>query len=287
MGQTVYGDLLFLINFSMDFLCFYIVCRVRHRPLRLFRVAAASALGGAYAVAALFINCPSSFALFIDIASMLFICAIALGRSSLAINTLVYGGVAAVLGGVMTALYSLLNRIWADKGYSAESDGLSVWMFALLAIAGALITLIGGRRMRVRITSVSAEVVVTTERGSVSMCGFTDSGNLLTDPLCGRAVILCELDAVRHIFADELCAVWEQGSLTTASELEPKLAAALRFIPADGALSGDSAVLAAVKPRSVRIICGGKSADVDVLLAPLPRRLSAGEARAIIPAGLI
>ena len=287
MGQTVYGDLLFLINFSMDFLCFYIACRVRHRPLRLFRTAVASALGGAYAVAALFISCPDALALIIDLAGVVLICAVAMGREGLIVNTLLYGGVSAILGGIMTALYSFFNRIWADRGYSADSDGLSVWTFALLAAAGAVITLIGGRRMRTRITSVSAEVVVTTERGSVSMRGFTDSGNLLTDPLCGRAVILCELEAVRHVFADELCAVWENGSLAAASELEPELAASIRFIPADGALLGDSTVLAAVKPRSVKIICADKSAEVDVLLAPLPRRLSAGEARAIIPAGLI
>jgi sigma-E processing peptidase SpoIIGA len=287
MGQTVYGDLLFLINFSMDFLCFYIVCRVRHRPLRLFRTAAASALGGAFAVAALFISCPDALALLIDLAWVVLICAIAIGGEGLVVNTLLYGGVSAILGGIMTALYSFFNRIWADRGYSAESDGLSVWSFALLAVAGALITLIGGRRMRMRIASVNAEVVVTTDRGSVSMRGFTDSGNLLTDPLCGRAVILCELDAVRSVFSEELCAVWENCTLAAASELAPELAAALRFIPADGALSGDRAVLAAVKPRSVKIICGEKSAEVDVLLAPQPRRLSAGEARAIIPAGLI
>jgi hypothetical protein len=141
-----------------------------------------------------------------------------MGREGLVVNTLIYGGVSAILGGIMTALYSFFNRIWADRGYSAESDGLSVWSFALLAVAGALITLIGGRRMRMRIASVNAEVVVTTDRGSVSMRGFTDSGNLLTDPLCGRAVILCELDAVRPVFAEELCAVAHREYTTAYAE---------------------------------------------------------------------
>ena len=37
MGETVYADVLFIINFSMDFLCFYICSRVLGYPLRLAR----------------------------------------------------------------------------------------------------------------------------------------------------------------------------------------------------------------------------------------------------------
>ena len=56
VGQTVYADVLFLINFSMDFLVFYICARLSGRRLYPFRSALASALGGAYGVASLFIN---------------------------------------------------------------------------------------------------------------------------------------------------------------------------------------------------------------------------------------
>jgi hypothetical protein len=218
---------------------------------------------------------------------MAFICVVAMRKESILKNTLLYCGVSAVLGGIMTALYSLLNRVCAEGGYVADSDGLSVWTFALLAAASAAATLVGGGRMRMRVATGSAEVIVTTERGSVSMRGFTDSGNLLIDPLGGRAVILCELDAVRPIFSEELCEVWESGNISSAASLAPELASALRFVPADGALAGNSAVLAAVRPNSVRILQDEKSVEADVLLAPLPRRLSAGTAKAILPAGLI
>ncbi len=287
MGQTVYGDLLFVINFSMDFLCFYIVCHLSRIRLHLLRAAIASAFGGIYAVAALLVDCTGVLALAIDLSVMVLICAVALGRESILANTLLYGAISAILGGSMTALYSIFNRICADRGYGADSDGLSVWTFALLAAAGAAATLVGGRRMRMRVATGRAEVIVTTERGSVSMRGFTDSGNLLIDPLGGRAVILCELEAVRSIFSEELCAIWESGNISSAASLAPELAAMLRFVPADGALIGDSTVLAAVRPKSVRILQDEKSVEADVLLAPLPRRLSAGEAKAILPAGLI
>jgi MFS family permease len=52
----VYADVFFLVNFSMDFLCFYLCARLLHRPLSLWRGMLASALGGIYAVAALFLT---------------------------------------------------------------------------------------------------------------------------------------------------------------------------------------------------------------------------------------
>ena len=45
MGGEVYADLLFLVNFSMDFLGFYLCARLLHRPLSLWRGVLASALG--------------------------------------------------------------------------------------------------------------------------------------------------------------------------------------------------------------------------------------------------
>ena len=35
MEQEVYGDLLFCVNFSMDFLCFYLTAKLLHRRLPL------------------------------------------------------------------------------------------------------------------------------------------------------------------------------------------------------------------------------------------------------------
>ena len=49
MQIDVYADVLFLINFSMDYLCLYITARVLHRKMTLWRILSASALGGIYA----------------------------------------------------------------------------------------------------------------------------------------------------------------------------------------------------------------------------------------------
>ena len=46
MGQTVYVDLYFLINFSMDFLCFFLTAKLLDRRLGIGRGLIGAALGG-------------------------------------------------------------------------------------------------------------------------------------------------------------------------------------------------------------------------------------------------
>ena len=55
-GQTVYvvyADILFFINFCIDFICLYLSAKLCACPAGIARTALASALGGLYAIAAL------------------------------------------------------------------------------------------------------------------------------------------------------------------------------------------------------------------------------------------
>ena len=77
MGNEVYADLLFLVNFSMDFLCFYFLCLLLHKRLPVLRVCVASALGGAYSVASLFINSGAHLRFGLDVSVPVLMCIIA------------------------------------------------------------------------------------------------------------------------------------------------------------------------------------------------------------------
>ena len=72
--MVVYGDLLFLINFSMDFLCFYISCRLLHKKLPTLRACLSAFVGGIYSVASLFIVTNAKLAIVMDIAVLVFMC---------------------------------------------------------------------------------------------------------------------------------------------------------------------------------------------------------------------
>ena len=72
-GVTVYGDVLFLINFSMDFLLLFSTSKIMHLRPSAKRLVISSVLGGAYGVAALFIG-SAALTLVCNTAAALFMC---------------------------------------------------------------------------------------------------------------------------------------------------------------------------------------------------------------------
>ena len=298
MGETVYADILFFINFSMDFLCFYICSRVLGRRLHVLRATVASVIGGAYSVAMLFFDPGGSAEILLDIGVLLIMCAVAQpnGKNSLAGEfggAAMYAGISAALGGFMTAVYSLANRLGLSGDAAAPGSGdvggeMSAWVFALLAASGAAAAVIGGRRLRLRSSGDRFSVTVSMGGKNASFDGMTDSGNLLSDPLSGRRVMICELSAVDGLLDPATAAmIRSAGPGATGTRLSPEAAAKLRFIPASGAL-GDG-LLCALMPERVTLtdVKGEKSRDADLLVAPVPRRLSANGCRALLPPGLM
>lgn len=292
MGQTVYADVLFLINFSMDFLVFYICARLSRRRLNPIRSALAAAIGGAYGVAALFLPEDGILTILCDLLSLLVICMTAfysrrerfrdlIGRCAL------FAGVSAILGGIMTALYSALNRSGLAVLEGETGDDISVWIFALLAAAGGAAAFAGGKRMRRLASAKQSDIIISFDSNTVKVRAMTDTGNLLSDPLSGRGVALCELEAVRSIFPPELVEFWHSGDISASMSLPEEYASRLRFIPAKGALGGKTSLLVAISPDSLTVMSDNSNIDADILIAPVPQKLSAGESRALLPPGII
>ena len=154
MGQTVYGDLLFLINFSMDYLCCYITAKLLHRNFPRIRALLASAVGGIYAVAILFSGFVPPLELVCDIVAGILMCiAVFAGKKTgfwkFMLCSLTYVGVSAALAGLMTAMFNLLNSLGLPLGSLEQSgDGMPVWLFAILAAVSGAATLAGGKFFR-------------------------------------------------------------------------------------------------------------------------------------------
>ncbi len=290
MGQTVYADVLFLINFSMDFLVLYICARLAGRRLYPLRSALAAALGGAYGVASLFIEADPVAVFLCDALSLILICAIAFASKSIRPadffgRCILFALISSVLGGIMTALSSMLERSGLASLDYESGDDISVWIFAMLAAAGGAAAFVGGKRMKRLASSKHADVIITFNGKSVTLRAMTDTGNMLTDPLSGRAVAICELDSVSSLFSPEMIGYWKSRDLSV--NIEKEFASRLRFIPAKGALGDKTSLLAAIEPDLVTVINGKGKVDADVLLAPVPYNLSAGESRVLLPPGLV
>lgn len=290
VGQTVYADVLFLINFSMDFLVFYICARLAGRRLYPFRSALASALGGAYGVASLFIDANGFVTSACDVAALIVICCVAFASRRMRLRDffgrcILFALISSILGGIMTALSSMLERSGLVSLEYESGDDISIWIFALIAAAGGAAAFVGGKRMKRIAAAKSADVEIKMNGKSIVIRAMTDTGNMLTDPLSGRAVALCELKAIEKLFPAEMINYLRSGELS--SGICTEIASKIRFIPARGALGGKTSLLAAVEPDAVTVINDKGKRDADILLAPVPYNLSAGESRVLLPPGFV
>ena len=256
MEAEVYIDLYFLVNAGMDFLCLMLTAVILHRRPRAWRVTAGAILGGLYACAALLSGASAGVGILLDLLVAGGLCAVTFGRKRLLRAVGVQLLISALLGGIMTLLFSLLNRMELPLE-GADGDGISVWIFALLAALSGLFTLRGGRLLggARRQRTVRVRAVLFGEK--VELLALVDSGNLLRDPVSGRGVIV----ASREVLLPHLPRELTEEGLTVSH----RLATRLRLIPMRTA-SGEG-LLRAVLPDSLTVIEGDREEPCDYLVA--------------------
>lgn len=292
MGNDVYADLLFLVNFSMDFLCFYLCARLLRRPLSLWRGVLASTLGGVYAVAVLFLTVGKVPAFFLDVAVCFALCAIAMmGKQerfrSLARLTALYLLISVLLGGILTALYAQLNRIpgLTDR---VEEDGISTWLFFGLSLVSAVLTALWGRCFKRTTQKVSVTVTIEADGHRAELDGMCDSGNLLRDPISGKCVIPAEISRLEGVFSPALMQAAASHSVSEqAAKLSGEYAKKVRLIPAHTA-TGERMLLA-VSPDRIYIRETGSEEvrEVSALIAPVKLTGKQDGIAALVPSELM
>lgn len=287
METTVYGDILFLVNFCMDFQSFFLTAKLLHRRFHGGRAALFSALGAVYACAALFTGISGIPAFLLDLGVCFLMCAgtfaeRGVGFSAVWLPFALYFGVSFALGGAMSGLSALLSHISLPLG--AQSD-LSFGAFLLLAAAGGVSTWVWGRFHRARVRGKPAALSVELAGRRAAFSCTVDTGNLLRDPVGGRPVALVSPAGAEKIFPPEFLAVATSGDPAGLARLPLNLAGKVRLIPAKTATG--RGILFALSPDAATLDTGRGAAGVELLLAPslngtedfevlLPAELAAG-----------
>ena len=287
MEKTVYIDLLFLINCSMDFLCFYIAAGIISVRLNIPRTVAASVLGGIYAVLALFISVNAPFTVVIDIVMCIIMCAIAFKKEQgLIFSSLVYFSVSMALGGFMTALFNLLNRMGFNKLIVEEGqeDGISVWLFAMLALLGGLFTSLGGKFFKRRSAIKSVSVSIEHKNRKKVLSALVDSGNLLCEPISGRACIVVDIDAVADIIPNEVLEIAKSERICRFDNVSPRILKNIRLVPTHTA-TGEK-MLVGFRADCVTLNTPERSYNSDAYLV-LSNIDNSLDQRALVPAQLL
>jgi len=271
--QDVYADLLFLVNFSMDYLCLWLTARLQSRRVVPWRMLLGAALGGVYAVVALFIDVSTVFSYVLDAAACVVLCAVGLrlkreSRKSFLRVCATFFGFSLLLGGMMTALYALLGR-YDHLLEGVQEEGLSAWLFLLLSFLCTALSAIWEKRIRATLGVRKVTLRLTEGEKSIVLTGIRDTGNLLRDPLSGKAVVPVDLQALASFLPSPLIeAVNRQDAAQALAALPVEFANRTRVVPANTALG--SGLLFCIKPQAAYLVGKQGEKPMDVWLAPLP-----------------
>ncbi len=238
MKQVIYGDVYFLINFSMDFLALYLTAKLRHRPEKTWRLAAGASLGGLYATLALVIIPPALDAP-LTLAFPFPLTAVAFGFSgffTLLKDAAAFFAISFAMGGVMTAAYYLAARFLASREIyingSVETlySDLPLWLLALTAALAALISYLWAKHCKKAASRRTVSLVIGDRGHELTLSAMCDSGNLLEEPIGHLPVIVLGKEAMLSLLPPSLSRAFFDKDLA-AERVDPRYLTRLRFIP--------------------------------------------------------
>lgn len=203
---VIYLDTLFLLNGIMDYLLLLCSARLAGEELHRLRMAVGGILGGIYAAAAVLPGLEFLLHPLCKLASAVLIVVVGLGKSRrLLRQTIIFFSLACAFGGGVLAI-ALLGGRGMSLGGGVIYSGMDI-KTVLLSAAGcyALITLSMSRLGRH--TTAEGELVEIWMRlfdKEVNFTALVDTGNTLTDPLSGKAVVVAEAERLKNLLPEEL-----------------------------------------------------------------------------------
>ncbi len=191
------------------------------------------------------------------------------------------------MGGSMTAIFNLLNRMGFSGAVIEESekDGPEVWLIALLAGVSAVITLLGGRFFKKSASVRFVELAFSYRNKETSLRAFVDTGNKLCDPISGKACIVVDAAELKGRLPDELLSAALDKNVSHVAMLDREILKDTRLIPAHSAMG--KGMLIALRPESVYIDTGKRRYEVDAMIALGELGGRRSDERALVPIELI
>ena len=235
--KVLYADILFFINFCMDFFALYLTAKILRVRYRIPFLILSSAVGGVYSVIAVIYSGNGVVGYIIDAMAAFVLTYIAFlgikSRKTYIKITAVFYLSSFLLGGIITVLYRLLNEVVKTSDIT-DSDGvLKAIIFILLGTISAVCINISNRILHDAVKSKSVLLKFTLDGKKATVEALVDSGNLLVDPISGRQVIIVSLEAVEAILPFDIRRIIKSDCLDV-SDISPKSAKRIRLIPARG-----------------------------------------------------
>ncbi|WP_438433424.1 sigma-E processing peptidase SpoIIGA [Gorillibacterium sp. sgz500922] len=263
--MVVYVDLLFLINLLIDGALLLVTAWTLKTVYRLWRIAAAAALGALYVVLLFFPNPSFLFSFGAKALVSLAMLAIAFGYGGLGrylrhlgafylVNFAVAGGIFALSYLLMSSDGLMAGILFSRLGGMPFSSGLLgvllccfLWLFYRLFQSS---------RTRQQLSARLAEVRIELGGHAYSCAGLVDTGNQLYDPLTRTPVMIIEAaewkDVIPETWIKQIRSSEADRIITAIGEGDYPFQDRLRLVPYRGVNRGTQFLLA-LKPDLVTV----------------------------------
>ena len=277
-GEVIYGDVYFIINFSMDFLVLFSTSKIMHVKAGGVRTALAASFGGAYSIGALFID-NAALSILSGTAASLLMCLIAYPKMKGLLffkTAALFYGLSILLGGGVTASYILLCKL--GRGINLNSDvaprlsDISLATFLILGAVSFAASYVTGRIFGRQSEKKTCDVTVINDGVTVILRCLSDSGALIREPASGDPVIIVRFEKIAPCLHGDLLEALGDETLS-------KTAGKMRIIPSKGV--GGSRLLTGFLPDKV-IINGVERRAVIAAV----RSTETGDSDGIVPSSL-
>ncbi len=282
---TVYADVLFIVNWSLDFVTLYITGRLMSLSMVTWRMCLSASLGAAFATAALIFDMDGVVYGVASVAVCGSMCVCAYKKAGafgyFGASVLMFA-VGSALGGAMTAISSV-GRGYRDSLNGGTEGG--ELLFSVAATAAA-ITAAAGRIAGRRSFAGTRRVTVVDGGRSRTLSALADSGSFLREPLSGRPALVVRANTVAEVLpAEVIAAALADDTALAVESISPSLLSRIRILPVSG-VAGDG-ILLGYRPDEVTVSSHRGRRNVDCFLAISRIDGDFGGHDAIIPAELL
>ncbi len=281
--ETIYIDVYFLINFTVDLLALYFASSFSKISTSAIRLLLAAAVGALYAVFGVLLIEKSEIMYLL--AAFFLLLMVIITSNGVGFYRRVKYTVAVVIfniiiGGLVYYGYCLLDNVFDGEDFleiGGENKSLLVLSLIVLLSIGVLKLFISV--FSNTSSEKKAHLAVVYNGVETRFEAFVDSGNLAVDPFDNTPVMFINRELSKKIFGmDEI-------TQTSFFEGGYELKKRMRIIPV--CFGGEKKILYGIKPDNIYAVAGEKTEKISLIIATDEKGDSYGGYSALIPLSVL
>ena len=285
MQRVIYIDILFCVNFIIDFLLLMSVRKFLSLKARYRRMILGSSVG-ALSSFVIFLPPMNEFlSLIIRLVTafaVVFATFFPTNRKAFLKAVSAYFLITFCFCGACIAFFMLFSPPVAIRNGAVYIDISPIMLVGIILVCYIVIRII----CKVSGRSIPSQEIcwLTIEHNGekVKLIAKTDTGNMLKEPFSNLPVIVTEREQLKELLPNEISDYFTRAACITNTSYE--YMSSIRLIPYNSV--GGDGLLPAFKPNSISILLNGKSTKTEAYIAVTDRKLSESFS-AIVPSELI